>query len=103
MTVTREPKLQRHRREIAVRQSLQRRPQTKLREIPVHRHTRLLLKYAREVKRRDMNGASNVVERDAFTHSCRQVRLHGFSSLGVIRVRAFALRLARLDAALDER
>src|SRR5262249_14737540 len=97
VTVTGKTQLERQRREIArtFRESFQRHPQTKLREVSMDRHAGLLLKNPRQVKRRRMNSARHVVERDSFIHSRRQIRLRRFSSLGVIRVCAFAFRLAR--------
>ena len=54
------------------------------------RNPSLLLKDPCQMKRRNMNGASNLIERDALANSRREIRLRRFSSLRVIRTRDVA-------------
>ncbi len=104
MTVTGETEFERQRREIACSfgKSFERSAQTKLREITMNRNAGLLLEYAREVKWRSVYGPRHLIERDAFTHPRRQVRLRSFSTFRVIRIRPFSFRLA-LDSSMYKR
>ena len=103
VTMTRKAQFERDCADVvrAICETLERCAQTKLREVSMDGHARLLLTYAREVKRRHVYRASNVVERDPFTHARGEVRLDSLGSLCVIHARGFTFRL--LLAALDER
>ena len=68
----------------------------------MNRNTRLLLKNARKVKWRRVNSTSDLIERDSFAHSRREIRLCCFSTLSVFSIRPFSSRLA-FDSTMHKR
>ena len=104
MTVTGKPEFQRNLGDIAgaVSEPLERGTKSKLREVPVHRDARLLLKYSRQVKRRGMYCTRYVVECEALTHFCGEIRLGRFRALCMIRISPDLLWLTG-DATLNKR
>jgi len=67
----------------------------------MNRNAGLLLKYSREMKWRSVYSPRHLIERDAFTHPGREVRLCSFSTFRVIRIRTFSFRPA-LDSTMHE-
>lgn len=67
----------------------------------MNRHTSVLLKNSREMKRRHMHRTRNFIKRDTLAHLRREIRLRSFRPLSMIHVCTFAFRAAR-DTVLDE-